>query len=134
MAKQTIHCKLYVCFARVPVYTCTMVVEMTNIKENVTNVIEKVHVYSFQLTTCHAVVCGMLVTSHCHMFTGGTNKKPLDHLHLVWVGVPAVLLEIKCITLEDTATTTNADTIPSMSWTLITSNGHCVLITVKGVH
>ena len=33
--------------------------------------------------------------SHCHMFTGGTNKTPLDHLHLVWCCVPVVLLEKK---------------------------------------
>ena len=51
------------------------------------------------------------------MFTDGTSKKPLDHLHLVWVGVPAVLLEIKFIILEETATTMIANTIPSMSWT-----------------
>lgn len=55
--------------------------------------------------------------SHCHMFTGGTNKTPLDHLHLVWSIVPVVQSATKFIILEDTATMTSADTIPSMSWT-----------------
>ena len=41
------------------------------------------------------------------MFTGGSRKKPLDHLHLVCVKVPAVLLETKFLILKDGATTTD---------------------------